>query len=185
MKAKNLSLFAIIFFISSMMWARDTASASANKGPLLVVVIMVKNEEAVIKQTLEMYCQADPHGDRISYYVYDTGDDAWSPTMQKAKELFDDYHLSNYFIMQEPFVDFSTSRNRALRYAEAKFPHAYFMIMPDAEWYLHDVPALLDFCEKHKDDTNFSAYLMRILSPGLDFYTPRLIRAMKVTILKG
>jgi len=96
---------------------------------------MVKDETDVIRPTLEMYCKADPTGQKIAYIVYDTGLDPWSPTMQKAKELFEDYHLTNYHIIQEPFVDFATSRNRGLDLVELHYPNAGFMLMPDAEWY--------------------------------------------------
>ena len=146
---------------------------------------MVKNEEAVIKQTLKMYCEADPEGQKIAYLVYDTGEQAWSPTMQKAKELFDEYHLSNYVILQEPFIDFATSRNKALRYAEEKFPHVPFLLMPDAEWYLNNVPALLEFCQEHCDEDNYNSGLIRILSTNLDFYIPRLVRAHSDACFEG
>jgi tetratricopeptide (TPR) repeat protein len=144
--------------------------------PLLVVVIMVKDETDVIKPTLEMYCQADPTGEKIAYLVYDTGLDPWSPTMAKAKELFEEYHLTNYFIIQEPFIDFATSRNRGLNLVEEKFPNASFMLMPDAEWYLHGAKELLAFCEAQKDNIQATSFLVRIMSTDLDFGTQRLIR---------
>jgi hypothetical protein len=155
------------------------------ENPLLVVVIMVKDEEAVIKQTLRMYCDADPHGEQIGYLVYDTGLSSWSPTMAKAKELFDEYGITNFFILQEPFEDFATSRNRALKYAHERFPHAGFMLMPDAEWYLHNVPTLLEFCKKQLSEAYYHTYLIQILSPGLDFYSVRLLRVGKGAYFKG
>ncbi len=178
--------FSTLFlFVSSSFFSYDALAATNKKGPLLVVVLMVKNEEAVIRQTLEMYCKADPKGQKIAYFVYDTGPDAWSPTMQKAKELFDEYRLTNYIILQEPFIDFATSRNKGLRLAEAYFPESIFMLMPDAEWYLTNVQGLLEFCEKHQANQVITEYLIRILSPGLDFYTPRLIRAHKGVCFEG
>jgi tetratricopeptide (TPR) repeat protein len=145
--------------------------------PLLVVVIMVKDETDVIKPTLEMYCKADPEGKKIAYIVYDTGLDPWSSTMAKAKELFNEYHLTNYYIIQEPFVDFATSRNKALDLVERNFPNAAFMLMPDAEWYLHGVPELLEFCEAELAiPSGALSYLVRIVSTDLDFGTQRLIR---------
>ncbi len=152
------------------------ANVDQKYDPLLVVVIMVKDETDVIRPTLEMYCRADPEGKKIAYLVYDTGLDPWSSTMSKAKELFDDYHITNYYIIQEPFVDFATSRNKALDLVIKNFPNAAFMLMPDAEWYLHGVPELLAFCEAEL--TNFAAgsYLVRIISTDLDFGTQRLIR---------
>lgn len=155
-----------------------------SQGPLLVVVIMVKDEEAVMRQTLQAYCQADPTGQYISYYVYDTGPDSWSPTMAVALQLFSEYQVP-YVIAQEPFVDFAASRNKALRAAEIAYPDAVFMVMPDAEWYINDVPTLINFCLHHRHEDAVTAYLMRILSASLDFYTPRLIRAHKNVCFEG
>lgn len=145
--------------------------------PLIVVVIMVKDEEQVIRETLEMYCKADPTGSKIAYLVYDTGLDPWSPTMQKAKELFDDYGITNYKIIQEPFVDFATSRNRSLDLCEIHFPHAGFILQPDAEWYLHGVQELIDFCEQEKYHVEKHSFLVDIASTDLNFGTQRLLRA--------
>lgn len=174
-----------VFLLFSFCFTSINTIATAD--PLLVVVIMVKNEEKVIRQTLQMYCEADPLGQKIAYFVYDTDkqEDQWSPTMQKAKELFEEYHLSNYIILQEPFIDFATSRNKALRLAEAFFPQAAFMLMPDAEWYINDVPSLLQFCEQQLYNIQITEYLIRILSPVLDFYIPRLIRAHKNVCFEG
>ena len=169
MAIKNFfSLFLLNIYFCSVF-------AYEHNRPLLVVVLMVKNEEAVIKETLEMYCKADPTGEKISYLIFDTG--STDLTTAKAKELFDEYPLSNYYIEQELFIDFSTSRNRALRITEEKFPHAAFMLMPDAEWYLNDVLGLLEFCELYFHQTNFKTFFVRILSANLDFYTVRLMRA--------
>lgn len=144
--------------------------------PLLVVVIMVKDEEAVIRETLEMYCKADPTGALIGYLVYDTGLDPWSPTMQRAKELFEDYGITNYQIIQEPFVDFATSRNKSLDLCEQLFPNAAFMLQPDAEWYLHNVEELIAFCQQEVNYLERHSYLVRIASTDLDFGTQRLLR---------
>lgn len=145
--------------------------------PLLVVVIMVKDETDVIRPTLEMYCKADPTGQKIAYIVYDTGLEPWSSTMAKAKELFNEYGITNYYIIQEPFVDFATSRNKALDLVDRNFPNAAFMLMPDAEWYLHGVPELLAFCETELTNPQMpGSYLVRIVSTDLDFGTQRLIR---------
>ncbi len=160
------------------------ASVLPMKAPLLVVVIMVKDEEAVIRQTLQMYCKADPNGQYISYFVYDTGQETWSPTMEKAQELFKEYNVT-YVIEQEPFIDFSTSRNIALRKAEQHYPNAVFMLMVDAEWYLNDVQGLLKFCFDYAAQEDITKCLIRILSTGLDFYVARLIRAHKNICFEG
>lgn len=144
--------------------------------PLIVVVIMVKDEEQVIRETLEMYCKADPTGTKIAYLVYDTGLDPWSPTMQKAKELFDDYGITNFKLIQEPFIDFATSRNRSLDLCEEHFPNAGFIVQPDAEWYMHNVDELIDFCQKELYHMEKHSFLVRIASTDLDFGTQRLLR---------
>lgn len=144
--------------------------------PLIVVVIMVKDEELVIRETLEMYCKADPTGKKIGYLVYDTGLEPWSPTMQKAKELFEDYQITNYQIIQEPFVDFATSRNRSLDLCEQLFPRAGFILQPDAEWYLHGAEELIRFCETEIYHLERHSFLVRIASTDLDFGTQRLLR---------
>ncbi len=171
---KFLSALCAILFLACFI--ESSYAQTAKPDPLLVVVIMVKDEETVIRQTLEMYCKADPRGEKIAYVVYDTGLDPRSPTMIKAEELFMDYHLTNYFIIQEPFVDFATSRNRALDLVGEKFPHAGYMLMPDAEWYLHGVEELLAFCERELEHPEHTSYLVRIVSPDLDFGTQRLLR---------
>lgn len=170
MKLLSALGLALLFSLSGI------CSAVATADPLLVVVIMVKDEESVIRATLEMYCKADPTGQKIGYLVYDTGTDPWSPTMENAKRLFDDYGITNYQIIQEPFVDFATSRNRGLDLCEQLFPHAAYMLMPDAEWYLHNVEQLLDFCEHELAYPEHTSYLIRIVSTDLDFGTQRLIK---------
>jgi hypothetical protein len=86
-------------------------------------------------------------------------------------------NIQHGHIEQEPFIDFSTSRNHALDRAQKKFPDAEFIIMLDAEWYLNDAHALLNFCKlcltRHD---MYATYLIRILNKTIDFYTPRLIR---------
>lgn len=80
-------------------------------------------------------------------------------------------------MVQEPWIhDFSYSRNRALTLAREKFPKSIFLLMPDAEWFIKNVPGLLDFCKQKIDDVKNSNYLMRVVRDAEDFPTPRLIR---------
>ena len=137
--------------------------------PLLVVILMVKNEEHVLQQTLEPYVQAGID----AYLIYDTGSD--DATMQVAHDYLHNSDITNFFIRQEPFVDFATSRNRALTCAQEFFPQATFMLMPDAEWYMHNAEGLVQFCKDHEDVT-CPLYLLRIMNHYTDFYTPRLMR---------
>jgi glycosyltransferase involved in cell wall biosynthesis len=150
--------------------------------PLLVVAIMVKNEEAVIQQTLEPYLKADPYGCDIAYLVFDTG--SIDATLLKARELFERYGVKQYYLFQEPFIDFATSRNRALDLVEQQFPHAIFIVMPDAEWYISDVAGLLAYCKKEVYNT-FGPYFIKIQGPALNFFVPRLIRQSMHSRFKG
>ena len=159
------TLISVIFLIT-VQWA--------SADPLLVVAIMVKNEEAVIQATLEPFLKADPKSKNIAYLVFDTG--STDLTIQKALELFNVYGITNCHICQEEFVDFSTSRNRALDLVEQYYPKATFVLMPDAEWYINDVPGLLDYCVKEQHNEAFGPYFIRIIEHTLDFFVPRLIR---------
>ena len=175
MKQVNLNIIIFMLFIRGLL----------NAEPLLVVAIMVKNEEAVIKATLEPYLKADPTGQKIGYLVFDTGLDSWSLTMQKAQELFNEYGISNYYILQEPFIDFASSRNRALDLVEQKFSQACFVLMPDAEWYINNVEALLDYCEREICHEGFGPYFIRLIDNRFDFFIPRLLRQNLHSRFKG
>lgn len=140
--------------------------------PLLVVVLMVKDEVSVITQTLQPLVE----GGVKDFVIFDTG--STDGTQDIVREFFSAHELVNAHIIQEAFVDFATSRNHALDVAKHIFPQATFMLMPDAEWYMHNVEALLQFCDDHKDDDH-PAYLIPIRSTALAFFVSRLIRCDK------
>lgn len=137
--------------------------------PLLVVVIMVKDEASVIIPTLQPYVD----GGIKHFLIFDTG--STDGTQQIAQEFFKEHNLMNAYVVEEAFIDFATSRNHALDAAHILFPQATFILMPDAEWYMHKVEGLLQFCEEHQNDDQ-DYYLVPIRSTALDFYTGRLIR---------
>lgn len=140
--------------------------------PLLVVVLMVKDEAECIVETLKPYVEAGIN----SYLIYDTG--STDKTIELAEKYFKENNITRAVIKQEPFVDFATSRNKGLELAEKEFPNAAFMLMPDAEWYLQNTKGLLEYCKNHAND-NYDCFLVRITNPGIDFYTPRLMRCRK------
>lgn len=156
----------LLVCLSSMIHgqARDASD------PLLVIVLMIKNEEQVIEQTLQPYVDAGIQ----SFFIFDTG--STDNTVEVTKEYFAKRNTQSAFIEQEPFIDFATSRNRALQLAQQKFPSASFFLMPDAEWYMHNVQGLIEFCHKEKNNKE-PVYLVRIGDDNFEFYTPRLIRA--------
>ena len=148
--------------------------AGPESDPLLVVVLMVKDEQEVIEKTVKPFVDAGIN----SFVIYDTG--STDNTVKVMQDFFDKNKAVNGYIEQEKFIDFASSRNRALAIAEDKFPHAGFIIMPDAEWYIHNAEGLLRFCRSCVEkNESVSSYLVRIVSGKLDFYTPRLIRCEK------
>lgn len=140
--------------------------------PLLVVVLMVKNEALVIKETLQPFVD----GGVTDFVIFDTG--STDGTQKVAQEFFMQHDIANAHVVEEPFIDFSASRNHALEAAQSIFPQATFMLMPDAEWYMHGVEQLLKFCGEHVYDYHDS-YLLSIRSTTLAFYVSRLIRCHK------
>ena len=166
MKLNHLLLYYLLFsFFAAHIFSY------ANYDPILVVVIMVKDEEAVMQKTLQPFI----NGGVNSFFVFDTG--STDKTIEVTQEFFNKNNVTHGYIEQEPFIDFATSRNRALDLAHEKFPNAAFMIMLDAEWYLNDARALINFCQSCLENNEIcSAYHIRILYGGNDYYVPRLIR---------
>lgn len=155
------------------MWYASTAlcaSSATTQSPLLVVTLMVKNESDVMASTLQPFVDAGIN----SYFILDTG--STDATIAVTEQFFKDNNIQHGVIEQQPFVDFATSRNVALRRAEYNFPNAAFLLMLDAEWHMHNVKGLLQFCADHVTEVH-ECYVLRILNPDLDFYTQRLIRA--------
>lgn len=157
MKLKII-LFITLFFVSQIF-----------AQPLLVVVLMVKNEAAVITQTLQPFVD----GGVKEFVIFDTG--STDGTQAIAADFFKQRGIENSHIIEESFIDFATSRNHALDAAERIFPQATFMAMPDAEWYMHNVSDLLQFCINHKDDYHAS-YFIPIRNDSVAFCVSRLIR---------
>ena len=81
---------------------------------------MVKNEADVIVPTLKPFVDAG----LTSFLVYDTG--STDGTQQVVREYFNDHDLKHAYIIEEPFIDFATSRNRALDLAEQIFVNNTF-----------------------------------------------------------
>jgi glycosyltransferase involved in cell wall biosynthesis len=155
-------------------WQQGEDEKDMHYDPLLVVVLMVKNEETVMRATLQPFIDAGIH----SYLIFDTG--STDDTIEVTRDLFDEYGVTEGYIIQEPFIDFATSRNRALDLAERLFPYAAFMVMLDAEWYISDAPALLSFCQTCLDREDiYTSYLMLVKTDTFENYTSRLLRCRR------
>lgn len=165
---KYLYKFYKVFIVS--FFCIHVAFLACSSSVPLVVALMVKNEADVLVETLEPYVRAGVD----SLLVYDTG--STDNTVEVAYEFFKKNNLKNSLVIEEPFIDFATSRNKALDYAEEKFPEAAFILMPDAEWYIKNADQLVAFCKaESQNPLRHDVYLMHIICPSLDFYTPRLI----------
>jgi glycosyltransferase involved in cell wall biosynthesis len=167
-------IIRILFFVFSIFG--QNIFCSHHNDDLLAVVIMVKDEVDVIVPTLQPFIDAGVK----SFLVFDTG--STDGTQDTIRDYFEKSGVLNAHIIEEPFIDFATSRNRALDLAEDIFSDHTFLLMLDAEWYIHDVEELLNFCEKNK---NYIApyctggcYLMRLftIQDSINNYVPRLIR---------
>jgi hypothetical protein len=164
---KIVRIFLSVLFFVHVAYAEFEFSYD----PILVVVLMVKNEETVMRATLQPFID----GGINSFFIFDTG--STDNTIAVTEDFFAEHGITQGYIAQEPFIDFATSRNRALDLAQEQFPQAAFMVMLDAEWYLNDARALVEFCELCllRGDTH-SSYLMHIVNQALDNYICRLFR---------
>lgn len=153
--------------------------ASLCQDPLLVCAIMIKNEAPVIEQTLKPMVDSGID----SFLVYDTG--STDTTIAIVQKFFEEQNITNFAIEQEEFVDFSTSRNKALDLVDKYFPNATFIFMPDAEWILHGGSELIKFCQEHKNETIASYGIHLIMNDILDFSVDRLIRKKSKIRFKG
>ncbi len=163
-----------IFFLSLIYYCPSMVLAN----PLLVTVLMVKNEELVMQSTLQPLVDAGI----TDFLIYDTG--STDQTIQVTQDFFIKNNITNFVIEQGDWVDFSTCRNRALQLAEQYFPQAIFMLMLDAEWILHNGEQLLQFCESEKFETK-KLYFIKLNSDDVTFYHSRLIRCKQDVFFVG
>lgn len=170
-----ITFISMFIFFTAQVWTAPILYRNSNDN-LLTVVIMVKDEVNVIIPTLQPFIDAGV----TNYLVFDTG--STDGTQNKIREHFNTYGFEHAYIVEEPFVDFATSRNRALDIAEEIFTNTTFFLMLDAEWYIHNVEGLLAYCESHKNYIapycTGSCYLMRLLTvqDAINNYIPRLMR---------
>ena len=136
------------------------SAAVTQDRPLLGLVMIVKNESKRITQVLASY---RPYIN--SWTILDTGSTDGTQDMIRT-ELADIPGA----LYEEPFVDFATSRNRAL---ELHGTSTIFSIMPNGD-VLEGGAALVSFLQAHKADLAHGSYRVRI-SPG-HYYHPLVMR---------
>jgi len=132
---------------------------------LLQLVMIVKDSGPLISRVLNSY---KPYVD--GWCILDTGS-----TDGTQKRVADAMVGVPGKLYEEPFVDFSTSRNRAIELAGKS--HAFY-VMPDDSYVLHGGKTLRGMLEKlySKD---YHAVLLRITQPdcNLTYVSPRVWRS--------
>jgi glycosyltransferase involved in cell wall biosynthesis len=169
---KHLYYAIVITFFSVYTLVADQQNliSVTQKDPLLVVALMIKNEGPVIDDTLRPLVE----GGIDSFLIFDTG--STDNTIEKVYDFFITHSITNFAILQESFVNFAVSRNRALDLVDEYFPQATLILMPDAEWILRNSKDLLAFCKENKNDWHASYIIALEQSHSMVFYQARLIR---------
>ena len=145
----NYKKIVLTFFFTF----QTVATPFSNDSTLMSVVIMVKNEAPVIEKTLQPFIDAGIE----NFLVFDTG--STDGTQDIARNLFKKHNLFQAYVIEEPFVDFEISRNRAIEHTEKLFPQTAFILMIDAEWYISGAKELISFCKQEIHSATNSYFL--------------------------
>jgi hypothetical protein len=129
---------------------------------------MVKNEEDNIVPTLKPFIASGIK----NFLVYDTG--STDNTIPNVKKFFKKYKCRGV-VINDPFIDFASSRDKALDAGDEQFKDCKFMLMIDAEWYVHNPGDLLSFCKQYANHTD-SVYYIDVTNGASRFDHARLIR---------
>ncbi len=134
-------------------------------GPLLGLVMIIKNEAHNIEETLQSF---RPIIDR--WTILDTG--STDGTQDIVRRVLADVPGE---LHEEPFVDFSTSRNRAL---ELHGTSTVFAVMPDSDDFIVSGGLLRSFCQAKCGTLgiNDEAYGLNIRRGQLSYYLPLVMR---------
>jgi glycosyltransferase involved in cell wall biosynthesis len=155
---KNFILLSTLFYTSLSI-----------ADPLLVAVLMIKNEAPVIKKTLQPLIDSGIK----DFFIYDTG--STDNTLEIAENTFKENNIRSFVIAQEPWINFAASRNRALTLTQEHFTDASFMLMLDAEWQLQNGADLLEFCKENQYN-DIPIFYLHYMGFNTDFCVARLIR---------
>jgi len=122
-----------------------------NKRPLLGLVMMVKDEAHTLSQNTLIQLK----GYIDAYFILDTGStDGTQELIRKTLEGVEGY------ILEEPFIDYGTSRNRALEFAQFHSRSPVFSLMLSADETVFNAYSLRKFAEEreHKNGHGEEAY---------------------------
>ena len=121
-----------------------------------VISIMIKDEEKTICETLKPFVDSGYK----KYYIYDTG--STDNTIEVVSKFLSDNEV-DFIIGEEPFINFSESRNRLIDLVKINFPTYKFFIMLDCEWYIVNANKLLVYCNEISDE-DFDHYSIDVHS---------------------
>lgn len=127
--------------------------------------MIVKDEASTIEATL---LSALPHC--RSWLVLDTG--STDGTQEIVRRVADGLGVPGVLV-EEPFCDFATTRNRALQLAEEQAP---FVLMLSGGETLHDASDLAAFLEAEADAAD-GAYYLRVALGATDYDSARITRS--------
>lgn len=138
----------------------------------LQICIMIKNGSETIKEVLQSWMPYTDH-----FCILDTG--STDGTQDIIKDVLKAY---NYSLYEEPFIDFSTSRNRCLELGSMNY--CTWQLMLDDSWtieygskllnVLGNIPVIIDSC-----------YLRVILNTGIEYLVLRLFRTSAEITFSG
>lgn len=143
------------------------------------LVMMVKNEKKCLQGTLDSVV-----GHVDCMIIYDTGstDNTLDIIQEHSKK-----HEINLYLIQGEFVDFSTSRNVVLNYADSK--DADYLLLMDCNDILRGGDKLREYVKKQaKENTECEAYLTcQIWWSGREdkYYNLRFLRNHRSWFYKG
>ena len=129
--------------------------------PLLSLVAILKDEAASINKVLEA---AKPFVDR--WTILDTG--STDGTQEIVREVMKDLQGK---LIEEPFVDFATSRNRVMQLDRG----AEFQLMLSGDEFLRDGPKLREQLEESRDSKT-DCFAVRVAVDDSSTYSPRVFR---------
>jgi len=125
----------------------------------IVIVIMVKNEEEKICDTLQPFIDSEYK----KFMVCDTG--STDKTIEKVKSLMELHNCS--FIIEEDTYEnfnFSIARNKCLEYTRQHFSDCKYMMMIDCEWYIIGALKLKQYMEEY--DGNKDLFMINLICNG-------------------
>lgn len=141
--------------------------------PHIALCMMVKNEHLRISVSLESVV-----GVIQSLVIYDTG--STDNTVEIIEEFAKKHSLPLHLIRGE-FIDFSTSRNVLLDYAET-FEEIDYLLLLDCNDELRGGKQLLERAEKELNIANHSSFMLRqewLYGNVTTYYNPRFIKPRK------